>query len=52
MRLIIAALFKVMPSVLNVFGVLLALMTVFAILGLGRSRSLRRPSPLAQGEPG
>ena len=34
MRLIIAALFKVMPSVLNVFGVLLAMMTVFAILGL------------------
>lgn len=34
MRLIIELLFKVMPSVSNVFGVMLAIQTVFAILGL------------------
>jgi len=34
MRLIISTGFKVMPSVLNVFGVLLAVTTVFAILGM------------------
>ncbi len=34
MRVIITALFKVMPSVLNVFGVMVAIMTVFGILSL------------------
>ena len=34
MRLIIELLFKVMPSVSNVFGVMLAIQMVFAILGL------------------
>ena len=34
MRLIIELLFKVMPSVSNVFGVMLAIQTAFAILGL------------------
>ena len=34
MKLIITCLFKAMPSVANVFGVILVLQLVFAILGM------------------